>query len=105
MQPPVKEKLDNYQHDYNESQFFFLPAVMTTPGRISGDFSHFLRLLCILSHPQAAKYLTRIGILDAFPPSLKQRRGTYFYYNRAAIGLASAQATAESSKHPTPFHI
>jgi hypothetical protein len=24
----------------------------------------------------------------------KQRRGTYFYYNRAAIGLACAQATA-----------
>jgi hypothetical protein len=38
----VKAKLDSYQHDYNERNFFFLPAVMTTSGRISGDF---LRLL------------------------------------------------------------
>ncbi len=92
MQPPVKEKLDNYQHDYNESQFFFLPAVMTTPGRISGDF---LRLLYTLSHCQAANYYTRMGILsDPSPPAFKQRRGTYLYFNRAAIGLACALATA-----------
>jgi hypothetical protein len=32
----VKAKLDNYQHDYSERNFFFLPAVMTTSGRISG---------------------------------------------------------------------
>ena len=44
----VKEKLDNYQHDYI---CFFLPEVMTTSGRISGDF---LGLLYILSHRQAA---------------------------------------------------
>ena len=35
----VKEKLDHYQHDYNERNFFFLPAVTTTSGRISGDSS------------------------------------------------------------------
>ena len=29
----VKAKLNNYQHDYNERNFFFLPAVMTTSGR------------------------------------------------------------------------
>jgi hypothetical protein len=43
----VKAKLDNYQHDYSERNFLFLPAVMTTSGRISGDF---LRLLYILAH-------------------------------------------------------
>jgi len=31
--------------------------------------------------------------LDPFPPAFKQRRGTYFYYNRAAISLACAQST------------
>jgi hypothetical protein len=31
----VNEKLDNYQHDYNTRNYFFLPAVMTTSGRIS----------------------------------------------------------------------
>ncbi len=35
----VMEKLDHYQHDYNERNFFFLPAVTTTSGRISGDSS------------------------------------------------------------------
>ena len=57
----VKAKLDNYQHDYNERNFFFLnernffflPAVMTTSGRISGDF---LGLLYILSNRQAHNY-------------------------------------------------
>jgi hypothetical protein len=87
----VKEKLDNYQHDYNERNFFFLPAVMTTSGRISGDF---LRLLYILSHRQAANYFTRMGIFDPSPQAFKQRRGSYFYYNRAAIGIACARATA-----------
>jgi hypothetical protein len=90
----VKAKLDNYQHDYNERNFFFLPAVITTSERISGDF---LRLLYILSNRQARNYFTRTGLLDPglLDPStkaFKQRCGTYFYYNRAAIGLACAQA-------------
>jgi hypothetical protein len=83
--------LDNYQHDYSERNFLFLPAVMTTSGRISGDF---LRLLYILAHRQAANFFTRMGIPDPSSKAYKQRRGTYFYYNRAAIGLACAQATA-----------
>jgi hypothetical protein len=29
----VKAKLDNYQHDYSERNFLFLPAVMTTSER------------------------------------------------------------------------
>jgi hypothetical protein len=64
---------------------------MTTSGRISGDF---LRLLYILSHRQAANFFTRLGIPDPSSKAYKQRRGSYFYYNRAAIGLACAQATA-----------
>jgi hypothetical protein len=87
----VKEKLDHYQHDYNERNFFLLPAVTTTSGRISGDF---LRLLYILSHRQAANYFTLMGIINPSPQAFKQRRGSYFYYNRSAIGLACAQATA-----------
>ena len=79
----VKAKLDNYQHDYNERNFFFLPAVMTTSGRISGDF---LRLLYILSNRQAHNYFTRMGLLDPSPKAFKQRRGTYFYYNLQPSG-------------------
>ena len=79
----VKAKLDNYLHDYNERNFFFLPAVKTTSGRISGDF---LRLLYILSDRQADSYFARMGLLDPSTKAFKQRRGSYFYYNRAAIG-------------------
>jgi hypothetical protein len=71
----VKEQLNHYHHDYNECNFFFLPVVMTTSGRISGDF---LRLLYILSHLQTANYFTRMGIIDPSPQAFKQRRGAYF---------------------------
>ena len=80
----VKAKLDNYQHDYSERNFLFLPAVMTTSGRISGDF---LRLLYILAHRQAANFFTSMGIPDPSSKAYKQRRGTYFYYNSAAITI------------------
>jgi hypothetical protein len=86
----VKAKLDNYQHDYNERNFFFLPAVMTTSGRISYDF---LCLLYILSNRQVHNYFTRMGLLDPSTKAFKQSCGTFFYYNCAAIGLACAQAT------------
>ena len=56
---------------------------MTTSGRISGDF---LRLLYILSNHQAHNYFTRMGLLDPSTKAFKHRRGSYFYYNRAAIG-------------------
>ena len=116
----------NYQHDYYEQlptrllrTQCLLPAVMTTSGRISGDF---LRLLCILSHRQAANYFkhTHEHLYSIFDPSprafkqrVSQRRGSYFYYNRAAIGLASRVACARATamridiaphKHPrTPL--
>jgi hypothetical protein len=99
----VKEKLATYANDYNARNFFFLPAVMTTSGRINGDF---LRLLYILSHRQAAKFFTSLGILDPSPAAFKQRRGTYFHYNRAAIGLACAQAIAmriDIARHKRPI--
>ena len=53
------------EHDYNERHLFFLPAVMTTSGTISGDF---LRLLYILSHRQAANYFTHAWASLTHPP-------------------------------------
>jgi hypothetical protein len=35
-----------------------------------------------------------MGIIDPSPQAFKQRRASYFYHNRAAIGLACAQAIA-----------
>jgi hypothetical protein len=34
-----------------------------------------------------------MGLLNPSTKAFKQRSGTYFYYNRVAIGLACAQAT------------
>jgi hypothetical protein len=64
LEAAIKEKLNHYHHDYNERNFLFLPAVMTASGRISGDF---LRLIYILSHRQADKYFTRMGIIGPSP--------------------------------------
>jgi hypothetical protein len=79
------------QHSTEQDEIKISSAVMTTSRRISGDF---LRLLYILAQRQAANFFTRIGIPDPSSKAYKQRRGTYFYYNRAAIGLACAQAIA-----------
>jgi hypothetical protein len=43
--------------------------------------------LHIIGSPHTLKS-NRMCILDPSPPAIKQRQGTYFDYNRAAIGLA-----------------
>ena len=40
LEASIKEKLNHYHHDYNERNFLFLPAVMTTSWRISCDLLH-----------------------------------------------------------------
>jgi hypothetical protein len=90
----VEEKLDHYQHDYNERNFFCLPAVTTTSGRIRGDF---LRLLYILSHRQAPNYFTRMGIINPPPQAFKQRRAM-----RIDIACTSAPAKRPLTTSPPP---
>jgi hypothetical protein len=89
---------------------FGVKKLTVTSGRISGDF---LRLLYILSDRQTDTYFARMGLLNPSTKDFKQRRGTYFYYNRAAIGLACAQATVmrikiaphERPSRKTPHHV
>ena len=71
---PVMEKLVNYQRN-----IFFLPAVMTTSGRISGDF---LRLLYILSHRRAANYFTCMASLTHNPRHTNNERVLLFQSRR-----------------------
>ena len=61
----------------------FLPAIVSTSGRIHGEF---LRLLYILSHRQAFKFFELFGE--------EPTDNAYFFHNRATMGLACAQATA-----------
>ena len=68
----------------------FLPTIMSTSGRIHGDF---LRLLHILSHRQAVNFFEIFGE-EPTDNAFTFRRAAYFFHNRATIGLACAQATA-----------
>ena len=48
-------KLDNYQHEYNERHFFFVPAVNGPSDNLRENQRH---LLYLLSHRQATNWLT-----------------------------------------------
>ena len=56
----------------------FLPACMSTSGRIHGEF---LRLLFFLSNKQADDYFAALGY-EAHKEEFCHRRGVFFYRNR-----------------------
>ena len=78
----------------------FLPAIMSTSGRIHGEF---LRLLHILSHRQAVNFFELFGE-EPNDNAFTFRRTAYSFHNRATIGLACAQATAMRT-HVAPHTI
>jgi len=91
----VKEKLDHYQHDYNELNFFSSSSSKQSrrpPGESAETFSVCFTY-CLTAKQQTTSHAWA-SLLDPSPQAFKERRGSYFCYNRAAIGLACAQATA-----------
>ena len=83
------DKIRNYRDAYAVNrQVAFLPACMSTSGRIHGEF---LRLLFFLSNKQADDYFAALGY-EAHKEEFCHRRGVFFYRNRCTIGLACAQA-------------
>jgi hypothetical protein len=68
----------------------FLPACMTTSGRIHGEF---LRLLYFISNKQVVDYFEALGY-DAHKEEFCHRRGVFFHNNRCTLGMACAQAVA-----------
>ena len=60
----------------------FLPACMTTSGRIHGEF---LRLLFFLSNKQADDYFAALGY-EAHKEEFCHRSSVFFYRNRCTIG-------------------
>jgi len=68
----------------------FLPACMSTLGRIHSEF---LRLLYFLADRQASDYFTALGY-EPHKEEYCHRRGVYFHQHRCTIGLACAQAVA-----------
>ena len=99
------KKVNKYRDDYSrpgrpDRPKAFLPAIMSTSGRIQGEL---LRLLFILSHRQAQAYFFQLG-LDPSNQAFTSRRGMYFSHIRASIGLACAQAIAARAYLPSFNH-
>ena len=77
------DKIRNYRDAYAVNrQVAFLPACMTTSGRIHGEF---LRLLFFLSNKQADDYFAALGY-EAHKEEFCHRSSVFFYRNRCTIG-------------------
>jgi len=72
--------------------YAFLPCVMSTSGRIHGEF---LRLLYILAHRRTVRWFAQFGDDHPSDEVFKFRRGQSFWHTRAAIGHAAAHAVAQ----------
>ena len=92
LESTAADKIRNYRDTYQRNrQVAFLPACMSTSGRIHGEF---LRLLFFLSNKQADDYFAALGY-EAHEKELYHRRGVFtFHRNRCTIGMACAQAVA-----------
>ena len=91
LESAAADKIRNYRDAYAVNrQVAFLPACMSTSGRIHGEF---LRLLFFLSNKQADDYFAALGY-EAHKEEFCHRRGVCFHSNRCAIGVACAQAVA-----------
>ena len=85
------DKIRHYRAPYRQNRHVaFLPACMTTSGRIHGEF---LRLLYFISNKQALDYFEALGY-DTHKEEFCHRRGVFFHNHRCTLGMACAQAVA-----------
>ena len=74
----------------------FLPAVVSTSGRIHGDL---LRLLYLLADNKTKRHFRDLDeAIDVDSEAYCWRRSGFFWRMRASLGLACAQATTLSSQ-------
>jgi len=59
----------------------FLPCVISTSGRLHGEF---LRLLHIIAHRRASNWFKRHSNDEPSEEAFKFRRGQYFWHTRSA---------------------
>ena len=89
----TQEKVDKYRAGYAAQgmRHAFLPAVVSTSGRIHGDL---FRLRYILADKKTTRYFEALGeALDVDSEAYCWRRSGVFWRMRASFGLACAQAT------------
>jgi len=95
-------KINRYRRDYAAKNIAFAPAILSVAGKIHPEF---LRLLWVLADMQTVKYFNLVGDDEEIGNErFKWSRASTFSYNRNAIGLAVAYASAirtHSSVHGT----
>ena len=94
----AQEKIDKYRAGYAalDMRRAFLPAVVSTSGRIHGDL---LRLLYLLADNKTKRhYRDRHEVIDDDSEAYCWRRSGFFWRMRASLGLACAQATTLASQ-------
>ena len=94
----AQEKIDKYRAGYaaQDMRRAFLPAVVSTSGRIHGDL---LRLLYLLADNKTKRHFRDLReVLDVDSEAYCWRRSGFFWRMRASLGLACAQATTLSSQ-------
>ncbi len=94
----AQEKVDKYRAGYaaQDSRRAFLPAVVSTSGRIHGEF---LRLLYLLADNKTQLHFRALDeAIDVDSEAYCWRRSGFFWRMRASLGLACAQATTLSSQ-------
>ena len=102
LETTARTKVERYRDAYanrSGTTYAFLPCVMSTSGRIHGEF---LRLLYILAHRRTNKYFADMGDHEPGTDAFTWRRSQYFWKHKAAIGLSTAVAVARRAHlaHP-----
>ena len=88
----VRSKIGRFRLDYAAKNIAFAPAILSVASKIHPEF---LRLLWVLADMQTVKYFNLVGDEeDIGNERFKWSRARTFSYNRNAIGLAVAYASA-----------
>jgi len=88
----ARTKIGKFRRDYAAKNIAFAPAILSVAGKIHPEF---LRLLWVLADMQTVKYFNLVGDEeDIGNERFKWSRASTFSYNKNAIGLAVAYASA-----------
>ena len=102
LETAARTKVARYRDGYAHrpgTTYAFLPCVMSTSGRIHGEF---LRLLYILAHRRTLRYFASLEDDEPGTDAVTWRRSQYHWQHKAAIGFANAVAVARRADlaHP-----
>ena len=93
------DKIRNYRDTHRRNRHVaFLPACMSTSGRIHGELLH---LIFFISNKQAEDYFEALGY-QPHSQEFCHRRGVFFQQNRGTIGMCSGCVVTWRSNHREP---